>query len=462
MPFAMCCSGLGLWAKKDRDDFEEYAMDKLQAMLSENVTKLSEAEPMEAEESTKLARLIYNSMTTSGRVYHSMMHVFDISQTMNGPILILSALFHDVIYYQIDKTFDQAQIEALEGLLVPDSEPLKLRPSFDDTLINSIIELYGLEPGSELPKSGTNEFLSAIIGGRLLQKWLSQEHLIQIATCIEATIPFRPVIDGKTPMDRLYDRLAAVASEKSESWLVETVRMAAATANCDLCSFDSNDRDFFLDSSWKLIPEGRPILLEEDCPLMEFLLECYALMGRSFFLQGAVPKIFQSFRQVPSASEMEDKQRKTRDNLSLVIVYGEVRLLQMMCLVAFSKAVGEDPLTVPLRPYLTLEVLETTKANTTLTSTERQIRHWLVSGRRASFDWDPASSSLGRYLFDTLGTKGISEAVEAGKSHEKGSTEILNHLPKTVVEAIGSSLAKHFPEKEESYLQVSKKFGASN
>merc|ERR1712196_555247 len=128
-----------------------------------------------------------------------------------------------------------------------------------------------------------------------------------------------------------------------------------------------------------------------------------------------------------------------------------------MCLVAFAKAVGEDPLTVPLRPYLRLEVLESTKANVTLTSSERQIRHWLVSGRRASFDWDPASSSLGRYLFDTLGTKGISESVEAGKSYEKGSTEILNHLPTRMVEAIGSSLAKHFPEKEESYLQVSKK-----
>lgn len=461
MALAMCCSGLSLCAKKKKDDFEEYAMDKLGSMLSENVTKLSEAEPMAAVESEKIIRLIYNSMTTDGRVYHSMMHVFDISQTMNDPILILSALFHDVIYFQIDKKFDEAQTEALEGLLVSNTEPLRLRPSFDDSLINSVIELYGLEPGKELPKLGTNEFLSAIIGVKMLQKWLSKEHLIQIAACIEATIPFRPVIDGKTPMDRLYDRLALVANEKSESWLVETVRMAAATANCDLCSFDSNDRDFFLDSTWKLIPEGRPILLQKDCPLMEFLLETIALDKRSAFILGAVPKIFQSFRQIPLKSEMEDKQRKTRDNLSLVIMYGELRMLQMMILVAFVKAVGDDPQKLPLRHYLDLEILEPTKANATLTSKERQIRHWLVSGRRAGFDWDPPSSSLGRYLFDTLGTKGIREAVEFGKGQETGSQEILNHLDKTLVEAVGASLAKHFPAKEKSYVQVSKKLGES-
>jgi hypothetical protein len=260
-------------------------------------------------------------------------------------------------------------------------------------------------------------------------------------------------------MDRLYDRLADVAKDQSEEWLVETVRMAAATANCDLCSFDSDDLDFFLDSSWKLIPEARPALLEEDCPLMEYLHELHSLAGRSNFLKGAVPNIFQSFRQVPSDAEMEEKQRKTYENLGLVIAYANVRMLQLMVLVEFATVAGEDPRTALIRSFLEMEISEATEPSETLTSTERQIRHWLVNGRKACFPWDPAVSSLGGYLFDTLGTNGVSEAVEIGKNQKEGSHEILEHLPKPVIKTVASSLASLFPDKAERYLQVHEKLG---
>lgn len=445
MPLAMCCS--------------QFAIKKLETMLNESMAKLPVIVPFKAEDCTKLAWIIYNSMTTNGRVYHAMSHVFDISKNMNGPILILSALCHDVIYFQIDKAFDEEQAKALEGVLVLDTQPLTLVADCNDSLVESVVRLYGFTPGAELQKSGTNEFLSAIIGLRLFKKWLPLPYLIQIASCIEATIPFRPTIEGKSPMDRLYDRLADVAKDQSEEWLVETVRMAAATANCDLCSFDSDDLDFFLDSSWKLIPEARPALLEEDCPLMEYLSELHSLAGRSNFLKGAVPNIFQSFRQVPSDAEMEEKQRKTYENLGLVIAYANVRMLQLMVLVEFATVAGEDPRTALIRSFLEMEISEATEPSETLTSTERQIRHWLVNGRKACFPWDPAVSSLGGYLFDTLGTNGVSEAVEIGKNQKEGSHEILEHLPKPVIKTVASSLASLFPDKAERYLQVHEKLG---
>jgi hypothetical protein len=104
MPLAMCCS--------------QFAIKKLETMLNESMAKLPVIVPFKAEDCTKLAWIIYNSMTTNGRVYHAMSHVFDISKNMNGPILILSALCHDVIYFQIDKAFDEEQAKALEGVLV--------------------------------------------------------------------------------------------------------------------------------------------------------------------------------------------------------------------------------------------------------------------------------------------------------------------------------------------------------
>jgi hypothetical protein len=435
----------------------------IERMLNKSINQLEPtSSSFDAEDASTISKLIYESMTTSGRVYHAMQHVFDISQTMKDPILVLSALFHDVIYYSIDKEFSDEQAKYLEGVLVPDDpqQQLTLATEFQDPLVDLVVRLYGFAPGAELPKLGTNEFLSGLIGVRVLSKWLSTTHLLEIATCIEATIPFRPIVDETSPMDRLYDRLKLVCPDQSEDWLVATVRKAAATANCDLCSFASHDRDFFLDSSWKLIPEARPALLNEDCPLIEWLNELHALEGRSKFLKGAVPKIFQSFRQVPSDEEMEEKCRKTHENLDIMCEYAKVRMLQAMVLVEFVEVMGEDPGALSLRSCLTMDVPEVSDGpSDSLTSVEQEVRNWLVVGRTSCFSWDPAISPLGSYLFDALGTKGVAEAVDIGKNQKPGSHELLKCLPKSVVVTVASRLGAVFTDRAERFLQVPEKLG---
>lgn len=451
----------------------------VEKMLNESMGALSPKVPFEGTDATTVARLILNSMTTSGRVYHDMQHVFDISEKLRDPILILAALFHDVIYYSIDKCFQNDQTKALEGVLQPlagadtfkidPTSPLVLASSFDDEIVELVVRLFGFEKNEPLPSLGTNEFLSAMIGVRVLSTWLETCHLMQIAACVEATIPFRPTVDGKSPMDRLYDRLALVCPHKPEEWLVHTVRMAAATANCDMCSFDSNNRDFFLDSSWKLIPEARPALLREDCPLIEYYNECFSLEGRTKFLKGSVSKIFQSFRQEPTDTQMAAKEAKTHENLNIMSQYARIRMLQMMVLVDFVKVIGEDPGAVPLRPLLHMAVQEgsTSSSSTSdeesptedegvadLTSEEVEVRNWLIYGRRASFSWDPAKSPLGGYLYDRLGPMGIGPAVEIGKNQKPESFELLKYLPRDVIRTISSSFEIVFPEQAEKCREV--------
>lgn len=458
MAMSACCSnpatcGSGPMAS-------EY-IPRLEQVLVDCMSKLPTKTGFASEDAGPVAKLIYDSMTTSGRVYHSMQHVFDISKTMEDPILLLSALFHDVIYYSIDKKFNEDQTAHLEGVLQPDTQQLSLAATFADPLVDLVVRLYGFTPGEELPKSGTNEFLSAMIGVRALSKWLGNSHLMEIATCIEATIPFRPVSDdGKSPMDRLYDRLKAVCPEESEDWLVATVHKAAVTANCDLCSFDSTDRDFFLDSSWRLIPEARPSLLADDCPLSEYADEMNALAGRTKFLMSAVPKIFQSFRGVPSEKEMAEKQRMTHENLAIMCEFSKVRQLQAMVLVEFACAMGADPKTLPLRSCLTMDVpLGAEGSSDSLTSQEKEVRSWLVGGRRACFSWDPAISPLGALLFDSLGTKGVSEAIEIGKNQAPGSHELLKYLPKSAVCTVASRLGTVFTDRADRLAQIPEKLG---
>jgi hypothetical protein len=454
----------------------------IEKMLVASVGELSPGSPFEAGDAANVAKLILNSMGTPGRVYHNMQHVLDISETMRDPILILSALFHDVIYYSIDKSFQGDQAKALEGVLQspvavdddsdgPPTPPLVLAPSFDDEIVDMTVRLFGFERNEPLPKLGTNEFLSAMIGVRVLSPWLTVPQLMQVAACIEATIPFRPTVDGASPMDRLYDRLAVVCPDEPEEWLVRTVRMAASTANCDMCSFDSDDRDFFLDSSWKLIPEARPALLREDCPLTEYYEECFALEGRTAFLKGAVPKIFQSFRHVPTEEQMRAKEAKTHENLRIMGQYAQIRMLQLMVLVDFVKIVGEDPARVPLRPLLRMTVPGASSSSSVseeetptgegspvgLTSEEVEVRNWLVHGRRAGFSWDPATSPLGGYLYDRLGPNGIRPAVEIGKNQKPESFELLKYLPKDVVTAISSSFESVLPDQAEKYRRIPEK-----
>jgi hypothetical protein len=433
----------------------------IESRLRESITALGPSSPTEKEDLEATVKLINDSMTTHGRVYHAMQHVFDISKDMKDPILVLSALFHDVIYYSIDQAFSKKQEEALEGVLLPEMPTLTLAATFDDPLQEMVVKLYGFEPGAPLPKLGTNEFLSAMIGIRVLSKWLSFTHLVQIATCIEATIPFRPILDGETPMDRLYDRLSLVCTDQSEEWKVQTVQLAAVTANYDLGSFDSKDRDYFLDSSWKLLPEARASLLNEDCPLIEFLHELNDLEGRSKFLKSAVPKIHQSFRQVPTDLEMQEKRRKTHENLDIMCQYSEIRLLQVMVLVEFADVMGEDCKTLPLTSCLRMHVPPANKEgpSDSLTSVQQEISSWLVNGRRTSFTWDPAASELGAYLFDTLGPDGISQAVAIAKAQTPGNHELLKYLPNSVVWTVASKLGSVLPDRAERFLQVPEKLG---
>lgn len=438
----------------------ETVIPVLESMLIDCVSALQPGVEIESVEAARVSKLIYDSMSTSGRVYHAMQHVFDISANMKDPILLLSALFHDVIYYSIDKEFSAEQKSRLEDVLQSETQPLALVEDINDELVEKVVRLYGFTPGAELPKSGTNEFLSGVIGVRVLSKWLPTTQLLQIAACIEATIPFRPTVDGKSPMHRLYDRLKAVCPEQSEEWLVNTVQKAAATANFDLCSFDSSDLDFFLDSSWKLIPEARPILMREDCPLIEWLNELAALQGRTKFLMGVVPRIFQSFRDCPSTSEMAEKERKTTENLHLVEKYAKVRQLQAMVLVGVVEAMGEDPASFPLRSCLSMDIPGLSSFDDDkLPADEQVIRNWLVAGRSTAFSWDPAASPLGAYLFDTLGMEGINEAVEVGKNQKQGSHDLLKFLPTSIVVTVSSRFGAIFTDQADLFHGVPEKLG---
>ena len=448
---------------------------KIQLLLKKSMNALTLSAPLTEADELALATVVFKSMYTPGRVYHRIEHVFNITGDCpiieEDPILTLSVLFHDVIYYSVDKVFQQSQLQLLKGVLeIEESndgetllkvqQPLKLTSSVqNDPILDMTVRLFGHEAGLTLPSFGTNEFLSAIIGVRVLSKWLSLTQLTQLAATIEGTIPFRPPSDdGKTAMDRLYDRLVIVAPDQSEEWLTETIHLTATMANCDLGNFDSSNFDFFLDSNWSLVPEFRPSILKEDCPLKEYHDEFLGMEGRTKWLHSIVPNIFQAFRGVPSLDEMSAKKVKARENLDLTNDYAQVRRLQAMVLMELTAYAGENPEEIPGRPLLRLDLPETRPHSE---EDDDFIRKLLYRGRRTSYPWDPAKSSLGIFLYDKLGKKGVDAAVAIGKIKDGGKSDVLNHLPKAVVEQIASSLAVVWPNRSDVLLQIANTIGVS-
>jgi hypothetical protein len=407
---------------------------------------------------SSIAELIVASMSTPSRVYHSMQHVLDIVQDIklaadggNHPIPILAALFHDVIYLNVDVALSTAQAEILADILVQDndgkSQSLALQITVSDPLIDMVRLLFGfdLRPGQ-----GYNEYISALLAVRVLSPLLDLKHLLQLTACIEASIPFRSVTDSSTPMERLYGRLEHTNREcgagLSDVELVETVQMAAFFTNCDLGSFCQTDSAVFLENSWKLLPEWKPALLSDKCRLQD-LHDAFQLSHERYH-QTNVQLIFQHFRGFPASCDLEGMRQRARDNLHVIGQYMSVRLLQLRVLLDLLKVATIDP----ARPFTFLQQVD---ARIDQHSTDRpsqltdnsiwndQVYVFLTQGRGLAFDWDAAASPLSALLYTQLGGQ---PAVTLGSRLADCKEEVTVLLPVSLVNQIGDILSQVLPE----------------
>ena len=204
------------------------------------------------------ACIIYESMSLPSRSFHSVRHVFDISINAK-PIQKLAAFFHDIIYYTIDGGLSPAQSKMIGNLIDEENGKVSIVTGDIDTNTKMVMGIFGFHPGSKLdPFRGLNEFLSAVLAVRCYEEVMAPEHLAVIAACIEATIPFRKEVDGKTPMDLLFERLSKANQdydlEMEEDDIVHAIQLAADLGNRDLGNFATDDHSAFLSNTWNLLP----------------------------------------------------------------------------------------------------------------------------------------------------------------------------------------------------------------
>ena len=299
-------------------------------------------------EMERIAIMINEAMTAGARSFHTPEHVFDLVDPGN-PHTTLAALFHDLVYYQVDLGFIPQIAEAVQPSIESRDGQLWLRPEgkAEDRPLAICMAIFGLRPGEQLsPFGGMNEFLSALVMHRKLCGVLRERDLVPATACIEATIPFRrPDGNGRTPAELLEARLTEASDRLrlglSHGTVEQTVQWAVTFANRDVANFSEAEVTRFLDNTWKLLPESNPSLRTQGV----YSIRSYrlALQKMNGFLRSLDPAtIFAQYHGAPPAEEYRVMVARGERNVRTAREYLGIKLLTAAVLEALAEISGGD------------------------------------------------------------------------------------------------------------------------
>ena len=300
-----------------------------------------------------MAVLINQSMSAATRSFHTASHVFQVCEGMK-PVQVLAALFHDVVYWQVDNGLPTVLVPLLNGVTRSENETLVLQ-TFKP--VNAAVALcaaiFDFSPGQVLPlNAGMNEFLSAVVATRLLQPHLSDTQMLAVVACIAATIAFRPHdASGLTAADKLAQRVRShIANSRmalddrdaeASAFVDALVTDAVTLANRDIAGFTDADPRQCLSNTWQLLKEGTPALLVAPaCDIKDYRA---ALQRMRTFLDQLDPAlIVQHYGSYPEAEARLALHRLAARNVRFTLDYLEAELSFVAIVEALALATGTD------------------------------------------------------------------------------------------------------------------------
>ncbi|MDI1244083.1 MAG: hypothetical protein PSV24_01610 [Rhodoferax sp.] len=296
-----------------------------------------------------LARLVCQCLDGNTRTYHTSFHVLSLCDGMQ-PIQVLAALFHDVVFVQLDGGFPIWVSDLLKGVTRAESESLRLQEvAPDDHDLALCADIFGFRPNDVLaPNAGMNEFLSSVVAVRLLRRHLSSAQLIAVAACIELTIPFRaPDAQGNTPAQALAQRVQARcaslfdAEPQRAAFIKTTLTEAVIFANRDVMGFIDASPEHCLSNSMLLVEES--MMPQAASSASSLLSYRRALLGMDTFLSQLKPAyVGQSFAGCPNARTVVQMQTTTQKNITFVRDYLAAVLSSVAIIEALSRITGSD------------------------------------------------------------------------------------------------------------------------
>ena len=402
------------------------------------------ADPLHIE---RWSVLVHEAMAGRARLFHDSEHIFDVVAGTDGPgdaLEVLSILFHDVVYVQVDGAWDERVAQLLNGAVLAESGTYRVGAldAVSDPVAFAVMQVFGLSPGGDLsPFTGLNEFASALVAARQLAGLLPLSAVIAIAACIEATIPFRGEdAGGQGSYDRLAARLRQLDGHPlDEEGVIGSVRRAVRVANSDVGNFAASDPAAFLEKTWKLLPESNPALhLTTAYTVRQYRLALGKMEG---FLGTLSPaRVFHQWGGVPAPGVYAGLLERATMNLNIAVRYLRVKLYAACVLEALAELTGGD---APLElfagaiPRAGVEVKRIdqhlpAELPASIRDAEIDVDPALLSlfvhGRASDSSFDLRASPLAAFLYRWLGEARMSAVAISVKDYAKGRLTALAFL----------------------------------
>ncbi|MBT3275422.1 MAG: hypothetical protein HN368_19865, partial [Spirochaetales bacterium] len=395
--------------------------------------------------------MVNRAMSAQERSLHTPEHIFGLVEP-GDPHINLAALFHDIVYYQVDQGFTP-KIEEIVSPYIRINDSVisivdKVKP--DDRAFWGCASVFGYVPGQVLsPFNGLNEFLSALVMDCLLEGAVQDRDLLETTACIEATIPFRGFDEnGLSPADSLEHRIELTNTNFSLGLTKENiqhiVKSAVMFANKDVANFSEVDVGKFLDNTWKLLPESNPSLRVAGM----YSIGNYrtALQKMEGFLRTLNPDaIYAKYLDSPPIDEYHRIVDLAQRNLVIAREYLGVKLLAAAVLEALANVSGGD---APISLFMgdlkadgqagrLADLLPKPKSKAEKNGAVDQILYDLLAfGRASSSSFDLNNSPLALHIYLEFGTRGFHKHLETARKMADGNlspADFLNSLPRKFV-----------------------------
>lgn len=409
-----------------------------------------------------IAELIIQTMTGTWRYFHTPEHIFEVGGSQD-PIEVLAALFHDMVYVQVDQGVN-LNIGRYITPFVREKGQLTIHPQEElsqDRMFEIVATIFGFVPSQALsPFAGQNEFLSAIVAAKCLEPFLAPGLIAQIVACIEATIPFRSHNEsGLTPAERLLERMRQANEQFNFGWTetetVDAVKRSVRLANRDVENFASPSSANFLDNTWNLIPETNHELITAAYGVGDYRRSMQKMQGFMSFLKPEV--VFHQFRGEPDDETYRSLLAQTQKNLDVAKLYLGVKLVTMAILEALSYRLGQNiPLSTMMGefpvPGIAISTLEQflpdiQVADPAKTPLENEVVELLDKGRNQESRYDIKNSPLSTFIIKSIGFVEMNRLLLLTKKMFDGQMsgeEFLSHCDAEMIDTIVSSVAQLF------------------
>ncbi len=387
---------------------------------------------------SKIAKLIVKTMTGPWRYFHSTKHIFEVGGSTDA-IEVLAALFHDIVYVQIDGSVNFNLTYYLAPFIEEDRGDLFIRKPGElpcDVSFEIVGAIFDFVPGQVLfPLAGQNEFLSAVVAAKVLESCLSPRLIVEIAACIEATIPFRSKSEsGLSPSELLHQRLMSTNNQfdlqLTDEEIIQTVKRSVRVANRDVGGFANPSAAVFLANTWTLLPETNHNLQKSGSyTVRDYRLAIQKMAGFMNFLKPEL--VFREFQGEPDEKTYPGLVEQAKKNIEVGRLYLESKLVTNAILEALSLRLGQDVSLAIMMGELPNSGIyigrlgdsfpDLIKPYQPSTDIENEVLYLLEVGRSNGNTYDLKNSPLATFVVKYIGFDGIRQMKERSQEFFQGT-----------------------------------------